>query len=332
MIKKILFNEKIFIAGASGMAGSAIYRRLKKAGYGKPENGGIILAPTRKELDLLNMEAVKSWFELNKPTIVILAAARVGGIFANSIQPASFLLDNIKIETNVIEAAWLFGAKRLLFLGSSCIYPKFAHQPIREEALLQGALEVTNEGYALAKIAGIKLCEALRIQHGFDAISLMPTNLYGPGDNYDPIQSHVMAALIKKFCDAVNESSPTVTCWGSGSPMREFLHVNDLGDAAVFVLENWDPGSINAPVCELGKPLTYLNVGTGLDISIKDLANKIAQFTGFNGQILWDESKPDGTARKQLNINRLKDLGWQPSIKINEGIKKTVAEYKYNIM
>ena len=332
MSNKILLNEKIFIAGAAGMAGSAISRMLKKAGYGQSINDGIILTPSRKELDLMNVEAVKSWFQVNKPTIVILAAARVGGIFANSTQPASFLLDNIKIQVNVIEQAWLCGVKRLLFLGSSCIYPKFAQQPIREESLLKGALEVSNESYAISKIAGIKLCESLRIQYGFDAISLMPTNLYGPGDNYHLTQGHVMAALIRKFCEAVKESAPSVTCWGSGSPMREFLHVNDLGDAAVFALEHWDPGSSNAPLCDLGKPLTFLNVGTGVDLSIRNLAEKIAKSAGFTGEILWDKNKPDGTPKKQLDINRLKGLGWKASIKIDEGINETVSSYKSNFM
>ncbi len=328
MIKKILFSDKIFIAGGSGMAGSAIVRMLDKAGYGKSINKGIILHPTRDQLDLLDLESVKRWFALNKPTIVILAAAKVGGIVANSTNPASFLLDNIKIQTNVIESAWEFGAKRLLFLGSSCIYPKFANQPIREEALLGGTLEATNEWYAIAKISGIKLCEALRIQYGFDAISLMPTNLYGPNDNYHQTQSHVMAALIRKFCDAVQNSSKFVTCWGSGSPLREFLHVDDLGKAVVFALENWDPDSKKAPISEFGLPLTYLNVGTGLDISIKKLAEKIAKITGFEGDILWDKSKPDGTPKKQLDVSRLQKMGWTSSIDLDKGIKETVSNYR----
>ncbi len=327
MNKKISPNEKIFIAGGNGMAGSAIYRMLKKAGYGRDINGGSILMPTRKELDLLDINAVQKWFKLNKPTIVILAAAKVGGIMANHTQPASFLLDNIKIQSNVIESAWLFGAKRLLFLGSSCIYPKFADQPIKEESLLEGSLEPTNEWYAISKISGIKLCESLRIQYGFDAISLMPTNLYGPGDNYHPTQSHVMASLIRKFCEAVKDSSSSVTCWGSGAPLREFLHADDLGEAAVFALENWDPSSNDAPVCKSGRTLTFLNVGTGLDISIKDLSEKIATATGFKGEIIWDRSKPDGTPRKQLNIKRMKEMGWTAKIDISEGIKRTVSNY-----
>ncbi len=328
MIKKILLNERIFIAGGNGMAGSAIGRKLIEAGYGQSINGGSILTPKRQDLDLLDIESVRSWFQLNKPTIVILAAAKVGGILANSSQPASFILDNIKIQTNVIETAWQSGVRRLLFLGSSCIYPKFSEQPIQEDSLLDGALEDTNEWYAIAKISGIKICQALRIQYGFDAISLMPTNLYGPGDNYHPTHSHVMAALIRKFCEAVDKSYPSITCWGSGSPLREFLHVDDLGDAVVFALEKWDPSATDAPLNNVGNPLTYLNVGTGLDISIKDLTSKIAVATGYKGHILWDKTKPDGTPKKQLNVNRLKEMGWKYSIEIDEGIKRTVSDYR----
>ena len=310
MKKKISLSEKIFIAGGNGMAGSAILRMLREAGYGKSLNGGNILNPSREELDLTNLELVRNWFKSNKPTVVIVAAARVGGILANASQPASFILDNLKIQTNIIETAWENGTKRLLFLGSSCIYPKFSNQPIEEEELLTGALETTNEWYAIAKISGIKLCQALRLQHSFDAICLMPTNLYGPGDNYHPTQSHVMAALIRKFCEAVKDSSPSVTCWGSGTPFREFLHVNDLGKAVIFALENWDPNSDEAPLNKDSQPLTYLNVGTGLDISIKELSEKIATLSGFKGNILWDKTKPDGTPKKLLNVNRLKEMGW----------------------
>lgn len=243
MSKKILLNEKIFIAGATGMAGSAICKALFRKGYGH-KNGGVILTTTRKELDLLDSNAVKLWFEVNKPTVVIIAAAKVGGIMANSSYPTQFILDNLKIQNNLIENSWLTGVKRLLFLGSSCIYPKFANQPIKEESLLSGQLEETNQWYGIAKISGIKLCEALRKQYNFDAISLMPTNLYGPGDNYHPQNSHVMASFIRKFYEASINSLPSVTCWGTGSPLREFLHVDDLGDAVVFALENWDPNSI----------------------------------------------------------------------------------------
>ncbi len=322
------YGEKIFVAGASGMCGSAILRKLLNHGYGKEINGGVLLTPNRKEVDLTDFNAVRSWFKLNKPTIVVFAAAKVGGILANSTEPASFLLDNIKIQTNVIESAWLNGVKRLLFLGSSCIYPKFAAQPIEEESLLKSSLEPTNEWYAIAKIAGLKLCHSLKIQYGFDAISLMPTNLYGPGDNYHPSNSHVMPALIRRFSEATKNSLGSVTCWGTGSPLREFMHVDDLAEAVVFALEKWDPTSFDAPLDENGKPLTYLNVGTGKDISIKNLSEKIAKAIGFKGEILWDSSKPDGTPKKQLNINRILSMGWSPKIELDSGIRATVESYK----
>ena len=326
-MKKIDLKDKIFIAGGTGMAGNAIYRSLLKKGYGKENNGGIILTPSRDELDLLDNIAVNNWFKNNKPEIVIIAAAKVGGIVANSTKPTEFLLENLKIQTNLIEASWKNEAKRLLFLGSSCIYPKFASQPIQEESLLTGALETTNEWYAIAKITGIKLCQALREQFNFDAISLMPTNLYGPGDNYHPQNSHVMASLIRKFCEASKNSNQSVTCWGTGSPFREFLHVDDLGDAAVFALENWDPSASNAPLDSDGKPLTILNVGTGEDISIKDLANKIAKILDFKGEIIWDTSKPNGTPKKQLDVSKLMNLGWKNKINLEEGIQKTINSF-----
>tara|TARA_B100000963_G_scaffold120047_1_gene104601 strand:+ start:6145 stop:7128 length:984 start_codon:yes stop_codon:yes gene_type:complete len=323
-MKKIVKNDKIFIAGANGMVGQAIKKSLKKAGYGSKKYNGSFLTPSKKELDLLNYESVEKWFSKKKPTVVILAAAKVGGILANSSQPTEFILENLKIQNNVIELAWKFNVKRFLFLGSSCIYPKFAKQPIIEESLLTDSLEPTNQWYALAKIAGIKLCEALRKQYGFDAISLMPTNLYGPGDNYHPDNSHVMAALIKKFLDASKKSLDTVTLWGTGSPLREFMHVDDLGDAVVFVLENWDPDSKIAPLDNNNSPLLLLNVGTGKDISIKDLAKKISAITSYKGQIIWDKTKPDGTPRKLLNIEKIKQLGWEPKISLDNGIKKTL--------
>ena len=327
-MKKISLDEKIFIAGSKGMAGSAILRSLKKYGYGSNLNGGKLLVPDRKELNLLDLDALKNWFSRNKPTVVVLAAAKVGGILANSESPADFLIENIKIQTNVIETAWKFGVKRLLFLGSSCIYPKFAKQPILEDSLLDGSLEFTNQWYAIAKISGLKLCEALRLQYGFDAISLMPTNLYGPGDNYHPTNSHVMASLIKKFCEASLNSTSIVHCWGSGSPLREFLHVNDLGEAVVFALENWDPNSKDAPLNNSGMPLTFLNVGTGKDISIKDLSAKIAKYAGFNGKVIWDSTMPDGTPKKQLDCQRINTLGWSAKINLEEGIKETVKNFK----
>ena len=326
MVKKIQKNERILVAGASGMAGTAICKALRKYGYGEFE-GGKLLKPKRNELDLKDLVAVNKWFEQNKPTVVIIAAAKVGGILANSIYPTEFLLENLKIQNNLIETAWRHKIKRLLFLGSSCIYPKFAPQPIEEEALLTGKLESTNEWYAIAKISGIKLCEALRKQYNFDAISLMPTNLYGPGDNYHPENSHVMASLIRKFYEASKESLPSVTCWGTGNPLREFLHVDDLGEAVVFSLENWDPNSINAPADKDGSPLSILNVGTSKEISIKELAKKIASFTNYKGKIIWDNSRPDGTPRKKLNINKITSLGWLPKIDLDEGIKRTLKEY-----
>ncbi|MCQ9198937.1 MAG: GDP-L-fucose synthase [Prochlorococcus marinus XMU1429] len=326
-MKKISLHEKIFVAGSRGMAGSAICRALKKHGYGTNTNRGELLTPVRQELNLLDSNALNNWFLKNKPTVVVLAAGKVGGILANSNSPTEFLLENIKIQTNVIETSWRFGVKRLLFLGSSCIYPKFAHQPISEDSLLSGPLELTNQWYAIAKITGIKLCKSLRTQYGFDAISLMPTNLYGPGDNYHPTNSHVMASLIKKFCEASFYSIKSVNCWGSGTPLREFLHVDDLGEAVVFALENWDPSSKNAPLDNSGVPLDFLNVGSGKDISIKDLSKKIAQFSGFDGEVVWDSTKPDGTPKKQLDCKRINNLGWNAQINLDEGLKETVLNY-----
>ena len=327
MKKKISLNERILVAGASGMVGSAICRALHKHGYGKI-NEGKIFAPTRIELDLFNLDSVKLWFKKNKPTILIIAAAKVGGILANSSFPASFLLDNLKIQLNLFEASKEFGVKRVLFLGSSCIYPKFAIQPIKEECLLSGKLEITNEWYALAKITGIKSCEALNIQHNIDAISLMPTNLYGPGDNYHLTNSHVLAALIRKFYEAKINNKKEVICWGSGKPLREFLHVDDLAEAVIFALEYWDPNSSNSPRYEDGKKLFFLNVGTGREITIKDLANLIKKEINFDGAIKWDQSKPDGTPRKLLNIERIEKLGWSPRINLKIGIKETIKVFK----
>jgi len=310
--------DRIFVAGHRGMAGSAICRALQQAGYGDPQQGGHLLTATRAELDLLDETAVRRWFEEQQPTVVVLAAAKVGGIHANNSQPADFLLENLKIQTHVIETAWRSGVRRLLFLGSSCIYPKFAEQPIREESLLTGALEPTNEWYAIAKITGIKLCEALRRQHGFDAISLMPTNLYGPGDNYHPTNSHVLPALIRRFHEAAKAKAPSVTCWGTGTPLREFLHVDDLGEACVFALERWQP----AP-----EDLQFLNVGTGVDLTIRELAEAVSRATGFQGDIHWDSSKPDGTPKKQLDVSRMAAIGWRARIPLMEGLANTVADF-----
>ena len=327
MEKEINISEKIFIAGSTGMVGNAIKKSLIKSGYGLIENKGSLLTPSRAELDLLKFNEVESWFIKNKPTTVILAAAKVGGIQANNSMPADFILQNLKIQTNVIENSWKANVKRFLFLGSSCIYPKFAEQPIKENSLLESHLEATNEWYAIAKIAGLKLCEALRKQHKFDAISLMPTNLYGPGDNYHPENSHVMAALVSKFSKATLNSLPFVECWGSGDPLREFLHVDDLADAVVFCLENWQPDREDSPKDIYGNPLNHLNVGTGKDISIKELAYKISKSIGYKGEIIWDKSKPDGTPKKQLDISKMKELGWSPKIGLDEGINNTIKDF-----
>jgi GDP-L-fucose synthase len=309
-------GDRIFVAGHRGMAGSAIVRALGAAGYAN------LLTAERSSLDLLDPVAVIGWFGAHRPDVVVLAAAKVGGILANSTYPADFLLENLKIQNHVIEGAWRHGARRLLFLGSSCIYPKFADQPIREEALLTGALEPTNEWYAIAKIAGIELCRALRQQEGFDAISLMPTNLYGPGDNYHPTNSHVLPALIRRFHGAQAAGEPSVTCWGTGTPLREFLHVDDLGEACVFALERWQPAA---------DELQHLNVGTGLDLSIKQLAESVAEATGYQGEILWDTTKPDGTPKKQLDVGRLAALGWRARIPLAQGLAGTVALFRQQL-
>lgn len=324
----ITLADRIFVAGHRGMAGGAILRALKQSGYGDPSVGGALLTASRDELDLLDADAVGAWFAQHGPTVVVLAAARVGGIHANTTYPADFLLQNLRIETNVMETAWRAGVRRLLFLGSSCIYPKFAPQPIREEALLTGPLEPTNEWYALAKIAGIKLGQALRLQYGFDAISLMPTNLYGPGDNYHPTNSHVLPALIRRFHEAAKAKAPSVVCWGTGTPLREFLHVDDLGEACVFALEHWDPEAADAPCDDAGRPLPLLNVGTGVDLSIRELAEAVAAATGYRGRLEWDSSKPDGTPRKQLDVSRLAQLGWRARIPLAVGLRSTVALFR----
>ena len=268
------------------MVGKSIYKTFKENGYAN------ILTISREKLDLAEVDKVNKWFEENLPSVVIIAAARVGGIMANKNNPVEFLLDNLKIQNNLIEASFKNGVKRLLFLGSSCIYPKYANQPIKEESLLTGSLESSNDSYAIAKIAGIKLCEAMRRQYNFDSICLMPTNLYGPGDNYHLENSHVIPSLLRKFHDAKINNKEYVTCWGTGKPLREFLHVNDLGNACKFVLENWDP---NQNLDDFR--LNFLNVGTGKDLSIRDLALLIAKITNYNGEIRWDTSKPDGTPK-----------------------------------
>tara|TARA_B100000989_G_scaffold1219_2_gene776 strand:- start:890 stop:1858 length:969 start_codon:yes stop_codon:yes gene_type:complete len=307
-------EQKIFIAGHRGMVGSAIFRNLKKSDYLN------LLTAERTDLDLTDSFSVKNWYKINKPDVVVIAAAKVGGILANSNFPVQFLLDNLKIQNNLIESAWENGVSRLLFLGSSCIYPKFSIQPIKEEALLSDSLESTNQWYAIAKISGIKLCEALNLQYGFDAISLIPSNLYGPGDYYHPEKSHVIPALISKFDKAAQNNLNKVVCWGTGSPYREFLYVDDLADACRFVLENWKPNR---------KDIKYLNIGTGNDIKIKEIAEIISEKCGYNGKIIWDCSKPDGTPKKLLDISKINSLGWKPKTSFEEGLSLTISNYRY---
>ena len=321
-------GESIFIAGGHGMVGSAIFRNLLNSGYGRKELGGKILRPSRRDLDLTNYESLNKWFINNKPTVVIISAAKVGGIFANEQFPYDFLLDNLKIETNLMELSMIHNVKRLLFLGSSCIYPKYSKQPITEDELLTSPLEETNQFYAIAKIAGLKLCEAMRSQHNFDAICLMPTNLYGPKDNYHPTNSHVIPSLIRKFQDAKDKDINSVICWGSGDPLREFLHVDDLAEACTFVLEKWDPRNMVDSSSIPNNQLCWLNVGSQNEISIKDLAKLISNYVGYKGKIIWDKSKPDGTPRKKLETSRLYNLGWLPKIDLKRGIKATIEDYK----
>ena len=319
-MKLINKNQKIFIAGHKGMAGKAICKSLKNNGY---QN---VLTVDRSKLDLMKYGDVKDFLSFEKPEVVVIAAAKVGGISANSKYPVDFLLNNLKIQNNLIELSFKEGVKRLLFLGSSCIYPKFSEQPIKEEELLKGYLESSNEWYAIAKISGIKLCQAFRKQYGFDAISLMPNNLYGPGDNYHIENSHVLAAMIRRYIEAKRKNLSKVTCWGTGSPVREFLYSEDLGDACLFALENWDPTSKNAPLDKNGDPLSILNVGTGKDITIKKLSFMISKFVNYEGITEWDHSKPDGTPRKQLDVSRLSKLGWEAKTTLEYGLKKTIAE------
>jgi GDP-L-fucose synthase len=302
---------KIFVAGHRGLVGSAICRRLQELGYSN------LLLRTRTDVDLRRQADVDQFFAAERPEYVFLAAAKVGGILANSTYPADFLRDNLLVETNVIDAAWRNGVKKLEFLGSSCIYPKMAPQPIREEYLLTGELEPTNEWYAIAKIAGIKMAQAYRQQYGFNAISLMPTNLYGPRDNFDLQSSHVLPALIRKFHEARAAGAAEVVVWGTGSPRREFLHVDDLADAAVFLMESYDSGEI-------------VNVGVGEDVTIAELAGLIRGVTGYSGQLVFDTSKPDGTPRKLLDVSRLHGLGWRARIGLREGIEQTYSWYLEN--
>lgn len=302
-------SDKIFVAGHRGMVGSAILRRLRADGHGN------VLTRDHGELDLADRASVDAFFAAERPDIVFLAAAHVGGILANDSRPADFILENLKIQTNVIDAAWRAGTRKLQFLGSACIYPRLAEQPMKETALLTGPLEPTNEMYAVAKIAGLKLCEALNRQYGFDATAIMPTNLYGPGDNFNLAGSHVMPALIRKFHEAREAGAPSVEVWGTGAVLREFLHVDDMASAAVFLMRTYD------------EP-TFINVGSGEEISVADLARLVADIVGFTGEIVFDAAKPEGMPRKLLDSSRLRALGWQPSIRLADGIGEVYQWYR----
>jgi len=308
-------HGRVFVAGHRGMVGSAIHRRLLRQGVA----GSDILTRDHAELELTNQAEVHAYFQAERPDVVILAAAKVGGILANATSPAEFIYENLMIEANVIHASHAAGVQRLLFLGSSCIYPKHAPQPIAEDALLSGQLEPTNEPYAIAKIAGIKLCESYNRQYGVDYRSVMPTNLYGPGDNFHPENSHVLPALIRRFHEAAQTGRDEVVIWGSGTPRREFLHVDDMAEASLFVLDLplEDYAANTQPM------LSHINVGSGEDISIRDLAGLVAEVTGFRGRIACDTSKPDGTMRKLMDNARLTAMGWKPSIGLREGINET---------
>ena len=301
-------ESRVYVAGNTGLVGSAIVRMLHRKGYTN------ILSTPSSYWDLRRQEDVGRFFQVNQPEYVYLAAAKVGGIGANRDYPAHFIYDNLMIQSNIINAARKFGVKKLIFLGSSCIYPKMCEQPIKEEYLMTGPLEPTNDAYAIAKIAGIKMCQAYRKQYGFNAISLMPTNLYGPNDNFDRETSHVLPALIGKFSDAKKNGDVSVTCWGDGSAMREFLHVDDLAEACFTCMKYYDSPE-------------PINVGTGEDVTIKELAETIANIVGYDNLINWDTSKPNGTPRKVLNVDKIKTLGWEPKISLEEGIKSTYEWY-----
>jgi len=303
--------EKIFVAGHRGLVGSALVRKLEGEGFTD------LLKRDRSQLDLMDEGAVTRFFSQERPAIVLFAAARVGGIKANSDLPVEFLLDNLRMQNNVIRASHEAGVRKLLFLGSSCIYPKHAPQPIPESALLTGPLEPTNEPYAIAKIAGIKLCQAYAREHGANFISVMPTNLYGPNDNFDLLSSHVLPALLRKAHEAKMANARALTVWGSGTPRREFLHVDDLASACLFLLENYDSPEI-------------INVGWGEDISIRELAEQICEIVGFRGEISWDREKPDGTPRKLLDVSKLRELGWSPQITLRDGIARTYEWFEAN--
>ncbi|XP_009618357.1 putative GDP-L-fucose synthase 2 [Nicotiana tabacum] len=304
-------SAKIFVAGHRGLVGSAVVRKLHQLGYTN------LLLRTHSDLDLTNQSAVESFFAAEKPQYVILAAAKVGGIHANNTYPADFITVNLQIQTNVIVSSFNHKVQKLLFLGSSCIYPKFAPQPIPENALLTAPLEPTNEWYAIAKIAGIKMCQAYRLQHNFDAISAMPTNLYGTNDNFHPENSHVLPALLRRFHEAKINNLDKVVVWGTGSPLREFLHVDDLADAVIFLLENYSD-------------LEHVNVGSGSEVTIKELAELVKEVVGFKGELIWDSTKPDGTPRKLMDTSKLVGLGWTPKISLRDGLVDTYKWYLEN--
>ncbi len=301
-------SSKIFVAGHRGLVGSAIYRELHSQGYQK------VLGRARSELDLLDTAAVNAFYATEKPEYVIIAAAKVGGILANDTQPADFLYQNLQIQNNLIHGAYKAGVRKLLFLGSSCIYPKHAPQPMKEEHLLTGPLEPTNQWYAVAKIAGIKLCQAYRRQHRCDFISAMPTNMYGPNDNYDLQTSHVLPALIRKFHEAKASNSPTVICWGTGSPMREFLYADDLARGCLHLMHHYSEEQ-------------FINIGSGSEVSIRELSETVSRVVGYSGQIIWDTSKPDGTPRKLMDNSRLFALGWKPVVALEAGIRLAYQDY-----
>ena len=301
-------NSKIYVAGHRGMVGSAIVRVLKKQGYTD------IITRTHSELDLTDQNAVRNFFQIEKPEYVFLAAAKVGGIKANDEHPADFMWQNMMIEMNVIHEAWKNGVKKLEFLGSSCIYPRLAPQPMKEDCLLTSSLEKTNEAYALAKISGLKYCEYLNRQYGTDYISVMPTNLYGPNDNYHPENSHVLPAMIRRFHEAKSQELPSVVCWGDGSPLREFLYVDDLADLCIFLMNNYSGNET-------------VNAGTGKEITIRQLAELVASAVGYRGEIKWDPSKPNGTPRKLLDVSKAKALGWQYSTELEEGIRRAYEDF-----
>ena len=322
----INFQDSFFIAGAYGMVGRAIYKNLLKNGYGNEKIGGRILRPSRNELDLTNFDLVNKWFQINKPTIVIICAAKVGGIIANSEFPFEFLIENLKIQNNLIEISKMHKVKRLLFLGSSCIYPKFAKQPIKEEYLLNGKLEKTNEPYAVAKIAGIKLCESYNRQYNLDFRSVMPTNLYGQFDNFHLTNGHVIPSLMHRFHLAKIKELPKVEVWGSGKPLREFLHVDDLSDACMFMLQL--PKSEYQKNTE--KLASHINIGSGNELSISELVSMIKTEVGYKGDVVFNKDYPDGTPRKMIDSSKLMRLGWKPKINLKIGLHLTYEWFKEN--